>query len=317
MKKPLVILSGPTAVGKTSLSIRLAKRIGGEIISADSMQVYKYMDIGTAKIRPEEMNGVPHHLIDCLTPDEEFNVTVFKRMAEEAIGKTLANGHIPIVVGGTGFYIQALLKGVEFDAEEESDGFREALSETASTDGGPAKLHKMLSEIDPESSASIPAGNVKRVIRALEFHHMHGYPISEHNKINAAREPEYNYAYFVLTRDRAELYDGIERRVDIMMEEGLEKEVQNLIDLGFGQCHVAMQGLGYKQLLSNFRGECTLEEAVERIKLETRHFAKRQLTWFRREKDVSWFDKSKQSDDEILSDMLTILEEKAIVRGIS
>ncbi|MBO4324128.1 MAG: tRNA (adenosine(37)-N6)-dimethylallyltransferase MiaA [Lachnospiraceae bacterium] len=317
MKKPLVILSGPTSVGKTSLSIRLAKRIGGEIISADSMQVYQFMDIGTAKIRPEEMQGVPHHLIDCLTPDREFNVTVFKQMAEEAIEKILSNGHIPIVVGGTGFYIQALLKGVEFDSEEESDGYRDELSAIAETENGPAKLHAELTKIDPESAAAIPAGNVKRVIRALEFHHIHGYPISEHNKANSARVPDYNYAYFVLTRDRAELYAGIEKRVDIMMEEGLLDEVRNIVDLGYGDCHVAMQGLGYKQLLSFFRGECTLPEAVDRIKLETRHFAKRQLTWFRREKDVIRFDKSKQSDDEILSDMLTILEDKEIVTGIS
>lgn len=317
MKQPLVILSGPTAVGKTKLSIALAKKIGGEIISADSMQVYKYMDVGTAKITKEEMSGVRHHLIDCLTPDREFNVTVFQSMAKEAIASILANGHIPIVVGGTGFYIQALLKGVEFDSEEESDGYREQLEAIAASGNGPGILHDKLLSIDPESADAIPSGNVKRVIRALEFYHIHGYPISEHNKANAARVPEYNYAYFVLTKDRAELYADIDRRVDLMMDAGLLNEVKRIVELGYGNCSVSMQGLGYKQILAHLRGECTTEEAVYRIKLETRHFAKRQLTWFRRENDVIWFDKSKQSEEEILSDMLNILEDKGIVRAVS
>ncbi|MBO4695755.1 MAG: tRNA (adenosine(37)-N6)-dimethylallyltransferase MiaA [Lachnospiraceae bacterium] len=317
MKQPLVILSGPTAVGKTKLSIALAKRIGGEIISADSMQVYKYMDIGTAKIMPEEMNGVKHYLIDCLTPDQEFNVTVFQRMAREAIEQILRNGHIPIVVGGTGFYIQALLKGVEFDSEEESDGYRKQLEDTAAMPDGAAILHDMLKSCDPDSAEAIPSGNVKRVIRALEFYHIHGYTISEHNKANAARVPDYNYAYFVLTRDRADLYADIERRVDLMMEAGLLDEVKRIVELGYGKCAVSMQGLGYKQILAHLRGECTLEEAVYRIKLETRHFAKRQMTWFRRENDVILLDKSKQSEEEILKDMLTVLEDKGIVTGVS
>lgn len=312
MSKPLVILSGPTSAGKTKLSIALAKSIGGEIISADSMQVYRYMDIGTAKIRPEQMCGVPHYLVDCLNPDEEFNVSVFKAMAEEAIEKIYANGHIPIIVGGTGFYIQALLKDVSFDSEEKSDGYRELLETLASTTEGAEKLYKELSEKDPESAEAIPKQNVKRVIRALEFLHYHDYPISEHNRREAAKESKYNYAYFVLEKNRDELYAGIETRVDQMMEEGLLSEVERLRELGYSDCTVSMQGLGYKQLLRYLSGERTLSEAVEDIKLETRHFAKRQMTWFRREKDCIHYNKSLMSEEEILKDMQRILFEKKI-----
>lgn len=312
MSKPLVILSGPTSAGKTKLSIALAKSIGGEIISADSMQVYRHMDIGTAKIRPEQMCGVPHYLVDCLNPDEEFNVSVFKAMAEEAIEKIYANGHIPIIVGGTGFYIQALLKDVSFDSEEKSDGYRELLETLASTTEGAEKLYKELTEKDPESAEAIPKQNVKRVIRALEFLHYHGYPISEHNRREAAKESKYNYAYFVLEKNRDELYAGIETRVDQMMEEGLLSEVERLRELGYSDCTVSMQGLGYKQLLRYLSGVRTLSEAVEDIKLETRHFAKRQMTWFRREKDCIHYNKSLMSEEEILMDMQRILFEKKI-----
>lgn len=312
-KQPLIIISGPTSAGKTALSLKLAKTIGGEIISADSMQVYRHMDIGTAKIKPSETDGVPHYLIDCLNPDEEFNVSVFRTLAEQAIETIRKNGHIPIVVGGTGFYIQALLKGVEFDEEDRSDGFRAELERIAGEPDGEDVLFEMLRRVDPKSCEIIPKQNKKRVIRALEFEHYHGEPISLHNAQSAEQEPQYNYAYFVLTKDRDALYDGIERRVDQMMREGLLAEVQNLVKLGYSDCTVAMQGLGYKQLLAYVRGECTLEEAVYRIKLETRHFAKRQLTWFRREKDVILYNKSTMSEEEILRQMLSILKEKAIV----
>lgn len=312
-KQPLIVLSGPTSAGKTALSIRLAKRIGGEIISADSMQVYRHMDIGTAKIKPAETEGIPHYLIDCLTPDREFNVSVFRDMAEHAIETIQANGHIPIVAGGTGFYIQALLKGVSFNEEDRSDGYRHMLEQISAEPDGEEKLFSMLHEVDPESCRTIPKQNKKRVIRALEFAHCHGFPISVHNKESAASKPRYNYAYFVLTKDREELYSGINRRVDEMMKAGLLTEVKELVRLGYGDCTVAMQGLGYKQLLMHLRGECTLEEAVDRIKQETRHFAKRQMTWFRREKDVIFYNRSNLSEDEILEDMLKILKEKAIV----
>lgn len=312
MYPPLIILSGPTSVGKTALSINLAKAVNGEIISADSMQVYKRMDIGTAKITAGEMSGVPHHLIDCLEPEEPFNVSLFMELAEKAVAEILQRNHIPIVVGGTGFYIQALLKGVTF-SEEEEDGYRELLEEKGTTPEGAEELFEELKRIDPDSAEAIPKQNLKRVIRALTFHHYHGYPISEHNRTEKEKEPQYNFAYFVLTTDREALYKNIEKRVDLMMEKGLLQEVRSLQKSGLKKTDVSMQGLGYKQLLAYLNGEITLDEAVTRIKTETRHFAKRQMTWFRREKDCIFFDKSKQSENEILEDMIRILRERRII----
>ena len=312
MYPPLIILSGPTSVGKTRLSLRLAEAVNGEIISADSMQVYKRMDIGTAKITKEEMGRIPHHLIDCLEPEEPFNVSLFKDLAEQAVKGILSRSHIPIVVGGTGFYIQALLKGVTF-SEEEEDGYREELEQKAQSEEGAEALFEELKRIDPDSAEAIPKQNLKRVIRALCFYHYHGYPISEHNRTEKEKEPEYNFAYFVLTTDRAALYQNINKRVDQMMENGLLEEVRGLRESGLTATDVSLQGLGYKQLIAYLDGECTLEEAAERIKTETRHFAKRQLTWFRREKDCIFFDKSKQTEDEIIADMIRILKEKRII----
>lgn len=312
MYPPLIILSGPTSVGKTRLSLRLAKATGGEIISADSMQVYRGMDIGTAKITKEEMGDVPHHLIDCLDPKESFNVSLFKDLAEQAITDIRSRNRIPIVVGGTGFYIQALLKGITF-SEEEEDGYRLQLEQKGLSEEGAAELFEELKRIDPDSAAAIPRQNLKRVIRALTFHHYHGYPISEHNRTEKEKEPKYNFAYFVLTTDRDTLYDNINRRVDQMMADGLLKEVETLKESGLIKTDVSMQGLGYKQLFAYLDGEMTLPEAVTRIKTETRHFAKRQLTWFRREKDCIFFDKSRQNEDEILADMIRILKERRII----
>ncbi|MBO4668555.1 MAG: tRNA (adenosine(37)-N6)-dimethylallyltransferase MiaA [Lachnospiraceae bacterium] len=312
MYPPLIILSGPTSVGKTRLSLKLADAVNGEIISADSMQVYKRMDIGTAKITKEEMGSIPHHLIDCLEPEEPFNVSLFKDLAGQAVKGILSRNHIPIVVGGTGFYIQALLKGVTF-SEEEEDGYRKELEQKAQSEEGAEALFEELKRIDPDSAVAIPKQNLKRVIRALCFYHYHGYPISEHNRTEKEKEPEYNFAYFVLTTDRAALYQNINKRVDQMMDSGLLEEVRGLRESGLTATDVSMQGLGYKQLIAYLDGECTLAEAAERIKTETRHFAKRQLTWFRREKDCIFFDKSKQTEDEILADMIRILKEKRII----
>lgn len=312
MYPPLIILSGPTSVGKTRLSLRLAKATGGEIISADSMQVYRGMDIGTAKITKEETGDMPHHLIDCLDPKEPFNVSLFKDLAEQAITEIRSRNRIPIVVGGTGFYIQALLKGITF-SEEEEDGYRLQLEQKGLSEEGAAELFEELKRIDPDSAAAIPRQNLKRVIRALTFHHYHGYPISEHNRIEKEKEPKYNFAYFVLTTDRDTLYDNINRRVDQMMADGLLKEVKTLKEDGLQKTDVSMQGLGYKQLFAYLDGDITLPEAVTRIKTETRHFAKRQLTWFRREKDCIFFDKSRQNEDEILADMIRILKERRII----
>ena len=311
--KPLVILAGPTAVGKTELSIRLAKRINGAIISADSMQVYKYMDIGSAKIMPDEMEGVKHYLIDELDPSDEFNIVRFQQMAKDALKEIYANGQIPIVAGGTGFYIQALLYDIDFTHQDSDEAFRKEMADYAAEYGAEA-LHEKLKEIDPVSYKTIHANNTKRVIRALEYYRMTGQPISAHNEQEHQKVSPYNFAYFVLTDDRKHLYDRIDYRVDLMMKKGLVDEVKNLYDMGYHKDMVSMQGLGYKELLSYLDGECSLEEAVYIIKRETRHFAKRQLTWFRRERDVIWLDKSSYqcNDQRILTDMCRMLQEKGI-----
>lgn len=313
-KKPLVVLTGPTAVGKTKASIGLAKVIGGEIISADSMQVYEYMDIGSAKIRPEEMQGVPHYLIDDLKPWDEFHVVRFQQMAKNAMEQIYANGHIPIVVGGTGFYIQALLYDIDFTENNADTAYREELEALAKTQGA-EYLHEMLEKVDPESAEQIHFHNIKRVIRALEYYQQTGQKISEHNEAERKKESAYNSAYFVLTDDRKILYDRIDKRVDLMMQEGLLEEVNALRLRGLKRESVAMQGLGYKELFGYFEGEYPLEEAVRIIKRDTRHFAKRQLTWFKRERDVTWVDQERFSfdRDQILEWMIRDLKERKII----
>ena len=314
MKKPLIVLTGPTAVGKTKLSIALAKAVGGEIISADSMQVYKYMDIGSAKIRKEEMDGIPHYLVDVLEPEEEFHIVKFQEMAKEAMEQIYANGHIPILVGGTGFYIQAIVKDIDFTENEEDKAVR-AKWETYAMEHGGEALHAELSKIDPKSAEDIPAGNVKRVVRALEFYELSGKRISEHNEEQKAKGSPYNFAYFVLNDHRNLLYDRIEKRIDEMIEEGLVEEVQGLKERGCHKDMVSMKGLGYKEILDYLDGNLTLEEAVYILKRDTRHFAKRQLTWFRREESVSWINKYEYNyqDEEILSAMLTVLKDKGMI----
>lgn len=308
-KKPLIILTGPTAVGKTKLSIRLAKKVGAEIISADSMQVYKGMDIGSAKIKPDEMEGVPHYLVDVLEPEEEFHVVRFQQMAKEALNKIYANGHIPMVVGGTGFYIQALLYDIDFTENKGDDSYRQELLAFAKENGEIA-LHERLREVDPVSAREIHFHNVKRVVRALEFYRQSGIPISVHNERERRKTSPYGFCYFVLNDAREKLYGRIDRRVDEMMEEGLEKEVLALKRKGYTKDMVSMQGLGYKEMLDYLDGGCTLEEAVYRIKRDTRHFAKRQITWFKRERDVIWLDKETYGYDEekLLNTMLTYME---------
>lgn len=312
-KKPMVILTGPTAVGKTALSIALAKQIDGAVISADSMQVYKHMNIGSAKIMPQEMQDVKHYLIDELEPSEEFNVVRFVELAKKYMQEIYAEGKIPIIVGGTGFYIQALLYDIDFDEQECDEEYRRELEKLAKEKGAEF-LHGMLREVDPESAEAIHANNIKRVIRALEFYHLSGRKISEHNEKERQKTSPYNFAYFVLTDDREKLYANIEKRVDIMVERGLVEEVTHLKEMGCHSGMVAMQGLGYKEILDYLDGNSTLAEAVYIIKRETRHFAKRQLTWFRREHDVIWLDKGVYGYDEnqILEKILSILNEKGI-----
>ena len=306
MKKPLIILTGPTAAGKTDISIKLAKAIGGEIISADSMQVYKRMDIGTAKIMPEEMQGVPHHLIDVLEPTEPFNVAVFKELAVKATEEIYSRGNVPIIVGGTGFYIQALLYDISFN-NEESDGYREELEKEAAEEGGTEALYEKLRELDPASCEIIHKNNMKKVIRALEFYHYNGYPISKHNETERAKESVFDSKYFVLTMDRAKLYERIEKRVDIMVDNGLVDEVKGLMEEGLDDSYISMQGIGYKEIYDHLIGKTTLEEAIHNIKQNTRHFAKRQMTWFRRERDVIFIDKDKfNNDSEIIEYIMTM-----------
>ena len=294
MKPPIIILTGPTAAGKTALSIRLAKAIGGEIISADSMQVYRHMDIGSAKITREEMEGVPHHLIDVLEPDEEFNVVTFQALAKKALEDIRRRGAIPIVTGGTGFYIQALLYDIDFKENEEESPIRRELEESAREKGeeAPALLHRMLAEIDPESAAQIHANNVRRVIRAIEYYRLTGEKISLHNEAMRRKESPYNFLYYVIHMEREVLYERIDRRVDLMLENGLVEEVKALKAMGCHRGQTSMQGLGYKEILDYLEGRCSLEEAVYILKRDTRHFAKRQLTWFRRERDVRWLNLS-------------------------
>lgn len=297
MKRPLVILTGPTAVGKTSLSLSLAKELDGEIVSADSMQVYRYMDIGTAKIREEERQGIPHHLIDVLDPWEDFNVVRFQKMAREALEEIWERGHIPIVTGGTGFYIQALLYDIHFTENNEDSSLRKDLENYARENGAEA-LHSRLEEVDEKAASQIHFNNVKRVIRALEFYYQTGKKMSEHNEEERKRTSPYDFKYFVLNDEREHLYARINQRVDLMMEEGLVEEVQKLKEMGCDSALVSMQGLGYKEILSYLEGECTLDEAVYKIKRDTRHFAKRQITWFKRERDVIWLHKPDYDYDE-------------------
>lgn len=312
--RPLIILTGPTAVGKTALSIGLAKAVDGEIISADSMQVYRKMNIGTAKIQQSEMQGVRHHLIDILDPGEDFNVVLFKKYALEAMKDIYSRGKIPVVVGGTGFYIQALLYDINFEDNDNDMSYREELQALAAEHGN-SYIHDMLVGVDPESAEKIHENNVKRVIRALEFYKKTGTKISKHNEAESQKESPYNFEYFVLNDDRQKLYDRIDRRIDIMLEDGLLDEVRSLVDEGYSRDLVSMQGLGYKEMIDYIQERYTLDEAVYTLKRDTRHFAKRQVTWFKREKQVTWVNKNEfDSEADILSFMIERLREKEIIQ---
>lgn len=320
-KSPLIVLTGPTAVGKTSLSINLARAVEGEIVSADSMQVYRYMNIGSAKITREQMQGIPHHMIDILDPRESFNVAMFQEKSRECLAQVYGRGHIPVVTGGTGFYIQALLKNVDFSGEERFNGEKEEPGayrkylEMLAEEKGAAYLHELLRQADPASAEAIHANNIKRTVRALEFYHLSGQRMSEHNRQEKQKTSIYNSCYFVLNDQRERLYSRIEQRVDEMLEEGLVEEVKALKRMGCHKGMVSMQGLGYKEILAWLEGECTYEQAVEVLKRDTRHFAKRQLTWFRREREVIWVEKDKfdYNDEKILEFMLEKLRERGII----
>ncbi len=310
-KKPLVILTGPTAAGKTALSLKLARAIGGEIVSADSMQVYRHMDIGSAKIRPEEMQGIAHHLIDVLMPWEEFNVVRFQQLAKQACAGIWERGHIPIVAGGTGFYIQALLYDIDFTENDADTSVREKWEKLAKEQGGQV-LYERLLQIDPASAAAIHKNNTKRMIRALEFYAQTGTPISAHNEEQRRRKSPYCFLYAVLTRERVELYERIDRRVEQMLQKGLLKEVETLKEMGCTRQMTAMQGLGYKEMLDYLEGRLSWEEAVYTIKRDTRHFAKRQLTWFRREPEAVFFSMDAKEETQVLAELLARLKTERI-----
>ncbi|MBO4782211.1 MAG: tRNA (adenosine(37)-N6)-dimethylallyltransferase MiaA [Lachnospiraceae bacterium] len=284
-KKPLIIITGPTAVGKTALSVDLALKLGGEIISADSMQVYRGMDIGTAKIKEEEKKGVPHYLIDIINPDEEFNVTIFKDLAKKHINDICSRGKIPIIAGGTGFYIQSVLYDIEFtDFDEEKRSEVKMLLEDTLEEKGIDFMYERLKEVDPKYAEIIHKNNIRRVLHGLEYNIVTGNRLSEHNEEQRERTSPYNFLYFVLNDDRAKVYGRINSRVDEMLREGLADEVRGLLDAGYSRDLPSMQGLGYKEMADYLCDECSYAEAVELIKRDTRHFAKKQLTWFKRER---------------------------------
>ncbi|MCR5209232.1 MAG: tRNA (adenosine(37)-N6)-dimethylallyltransferase MiaA [Lachnospiraceae bacterium] len=311
----LIIIAGPTAVGKSAAAVELAKRIDGEIVSADSMQVYRNMDIGTAKITKKEMQGIPHHLLDILEPEEEFNVSVFQKLACDAISDINSRGKIPILTGGTGFYIQSVLYGIEFTKEDTDKSYRRELEETALTKEGRQILVERLRAVDPGAFDTIHENNIKRVIRALEFYKETGMKISEHNEKMRKKPPVYRYAGFFMTDNREKLYERIDKRVDKMMEDGLLNEVKALLDRGVSPDATSIQGLGYKEIYAYLRGECSLEDAVYLIKRDSRHFAKRQITWFKNREDFIETDRSLFEDAaaEIPDFMFGKVKEKNII----
>lgn len=305
-KQPLIIITGPTAVGKTALSVETALKLDGEIISADSMQVYRGMDIGTAKIKEEEKKGVPHHLIDIINPDEEFNVTIFKDMAKKCIDDISSRGKIPIIAGGTGFYIQSVLYDVDFtDYDEDKRSEVRMLLEDTLEEKGIDFMYERLKEVDPKYAEVIHKNNIRRVLHGLEYNIMTGNRLSEHNEEQRERTSPYNFLYFVLNDDRAKVYGRINKRVDEMLRDGLADEVRGLLEAGYSRDLQSMQGLGYKEMADYLYGECPYDEAVEIIKRDTRHFAKKQLTWFKRERVTVELNREVLgSDDKILEHIL-------------
>ncbi len=318
MKKPLIIIAGPTACGKTASSVLLAKKINGEIISADSMQVYKYMDIGTAKIKEEEKQGIKHYLIDDFYPDEDFSIAIFKEKATQYIEEIYKKGKVPILVGGTGFYINSVIYNNDFTETKKDDTYRKELEQLAINKGNDF-LHNMLKQIDEKSAEAIHKNNVKKVIRALEYYKLTGEKISTHNEKEKQREKAYDTTFFVLNMNREKLYDRINLRVDIMIKEGLVEEVKSLLDKGYKKELVSMQGLGYKEIVKYLEGEYSLDYAIEIIKRDTRHFAKRQLTWFKHQaEDAIWLDTSDFDNEESLSAyMQDIFKNKGEENGYS
>ena len=292
----LVVIAGPTASGKSEIAVELSRKIGGEVISADSMQVYRYMDIGSAKITLEEMMGVPHYMIDVADPTEEFDVVRYAMEAREHVKDIQSRGKIPVLCGGTGFYIQAVTRDIDFTDSGADMDYRRKLTAYVEKNGNMA-LFRELELVDPESAKNIHPNNVKRVIRALEYYRQTGEKISQHNLRESERPSPYDLRYYVINCERQVLYDRIDKRVDFMMEMGLLDEVMYLKAMGLRRNMVSMQGLGYKEMLDYLDNEYDLEEAVRILKRDSRHYAKRQITWFKREKDAVWINREDYDND--------------------
>lgn len=303
IKDKLIILAGPTASGKTAVSVDLAKRIGGEIISADSMQIYRGMDIGTAKITADEMQGVKHYLINVSDPKEDFNIVKFQNMVKCSIEEIKKNGHIPILVGGTGFYIQSIIYDIKFDNEDDNGSIRKVLEEEYDKMGADF-MYEKLKKIDSISAENIHKNNKKRIIRAIEYFLINNTLISEHNELQRKKTSPYDFRFFVLNPKRDILYDRINKRVDKMVEKGLVDEVKSLIESGLSIDNISMQGIGYKEIVEYLEGNIPLDKAVENIKQNTRHMAKRQVTWFKRERDVIYIDPFEFENNEKIVDYM-------------
>jgi tRNA dimethylallyltransferase len=306
MNKVIVIV-GPTAVGKTKVAIKLAQKVNGEIISADSMQIYKYLDIGTAKPTTEEMEGIKHYMIDIVEPDQEYSVAMYKEMALKCIDNVIKNNKIPIIVGGTGLYIKTVVENIEFSETISDWEYRKELSDKAEKEGDEF-LHKKLEDIDPEAAAKIHKNDLKRIIRALEVFKYTGKPISYHQQISKQNPSKYEFIMFGLTMNREKLYRRIDQRVNNMIEGGLIQEVKKLIDIGISDKSIAMQGLGYKEMLEYFSGTKTIDEVTDIIKRDSRRYAKRQLTWFRRNASINWIDIEEDEKDDALKKIINYLE---------
>lgn len=309
MERTVVVIAGPTASGKTDLAINLAMEANGEVVSADSMQIYRYMNIGTAKPAKNEMKGIPHHMIDIVEPDENYSVALFKKDAEKCIEDIISRGKLPIVAGGTGLYINSLIYNIKFGETVTDEDFRKRMRRIAETEG-PKVLHEMLEKVDPESAAKIHYNNVKRVIRALEVYEYTKKPISQHQKESRTEPPRYRYLVFILNMDRERLYDRINRRVDRMLEAGLVDEVKMLLEMGYNPDSTALQGLGYKEIIRYLNNELPFEEAVRILKRDTRHFAKRQLTWFRAIKEAVWLEGGEENLEKNTKKIMEYLESK-------
>ena len=285
--KPLLILAGPTAVGKSDISVKVAKALGGECISADSIQVYKGLNIGSGKITEEEMEGVPHHLLDILNPEEDYDASAFQRMAREKVEEIYRRERLPILVGGTGFYIQAMLRDIDFKEEDEAEKerLRSRLEKEMEVRGSTA-LHEELKQVDSVSAEEIHPHNRQRIMRALEYFYLHKSPISKHNREEKEKEALYNSLFLVLNRNREDLYEGINARVEKMFQDGLVSEVEAFYKKGYTEHSPGFKGIGYREIFPYLRGECSLSECKALIQQNSRHYAKRQLTWFKREKET-------------------------------